>query len=585
LVAVIPLFITKCKAGDKISHKTSESIISIQQQDVWRFGYRSENWERIEAIQRYPLFSSKQPDWEILSQDEDPYVRAAVALAIARKRDAKLIHVIDRLLYDDFPFTCKCALWALQRMKSPLVKDPLLGVISSWEKLDKDFIVHDDSVLKLLKYAGLPIHLLDMSLPERQAWLKNFDVSTWNPGTKKPDRGPYWGGDGRTEITISFEKSYWNADDRMKMRLQAHRPKGGQAVKARIRGRGNWFAINGIGEISGSSEHAMRLNIESHLINLQPNESAEIEENLTTEKSLSPGIYLFIFWDHQSPRYCCFLARVQRSEAFEKRIPQLLQNIENSKIIELIGQQRVKAAVPKLIEIFRENGTKSDNPINFTIAQAFARIRDPRAIPVLLEYTHLRNWDVVGDTSIALREFGSLGFPYYERQILSWENTLTRYIATIPTKSYRDEPTLKSVEIRQMFALEMSLRLLGPNGSEQVDQARLNLVRKLTAKLQNHKYKDDLPIFVAFRAAISAIALNHPQQTIEAIWSVRDRRELSTELLSQLRWAKPEIAKPICTQLWQRLQEKPDKNPEFQTYLQKKVIPKIAPDLLSEDVP
>lgn len=105
---------------------TNGTTFAEQKDDEWRFGYRSESWKLIEAIQSYPLCSSKEPNWLKCSQDDDPYVRAAVALAIARKRDVKLIPVLDPLLFDEFPLTRKCALWALLRMGDPAIKDPWL---------------------------------------------------------------------------------------------------------------------------------------------------------------------------------------------------------------------------------------------------------------------------------------------------------------------------------------------------------------------------------------------------------------------------------------------------------------------------
>jgi len=597
-------------AGDE---STNGTTFTEQKDDEWRFGYRSESWKLIEAIQSYPLCSSKEPDWLKCSQDDDPYVRAAVALAISRKRDVKLIPVLDPLLFDEFPLTRKCALWALFQMEDPIIKDPLLNVIASWDKLGSDlFIVHDNILSFSFGKLRFPKRLLATSLLDRIARLEKFDVSTLHITPKKPDPRLYTMGDGRTQITASLEKSCWDAGDQPEIHLLAHRPdfrkdiKGkivdtptrlyvvnpnGQirtilkALKGRmIEGRGRWYAVTANGQtrtIVAFDDRRIRFDVKSDIVTWEPGVNTQIETKLKTPPI--PGVYLLNINDgHGHLQY--FLARTQRSESFEKTIADLLENIKNPGTIKLLGQHRVKAAVPRLIEIFRENGTKSDNPINFKIAEAFAQILDPRAIPVLLEYPHLRDWDVGGDTSRALREFGHLAYSYYEQRILAWENTLTRYIAAAKDKPYRDEPSLESPECREMFALEMSLRLLGPNGSQEADQARLNLVNRLTRELEDQKYKDDLPILVVFRAAILAIAPIHPQHTVEVIWNLRSSNRICSELISELRMRNPEVAKPICLVLWERLKNEPQEYPEFKRILQK-TLSRIAPELLTEGDP
>lgn len=596
-------------AGDE---STNGITFTEQKDDEWCFGYRSESWKLIEAIQSYPLCSSKEPNWSKCSQDDAPYVRAAVALAIARKRDVKLIPVLDPLLFDEFPLTRKCALWALLRMEDPAIKGPLLDVIGSWDNLGGDlFVVHDNILSFSFEKLRFPKRLLATSLLDRIARLEKFDVSTLQITPKKPDPRLYALMDGRTQITACLEKSCWDAGDQPKIHLLAHRPdirkdiKGkiidtptrlyvvnpnGQirtilkALKGRmIEGRGRWYAVTANGQtrtIVAFDDRRIRFDVKSDIVTWEPGVNTQIETKLKTPPI--PGVYLLnIHNGHTHREY--FLARVQRSESFEKTIPDLLENIKNPGTIKLLGQHRVKAAVPRLIEIFRENGTKSDNPVNFKIAGAFARIHDPRAIPVLLEYPHLRNWDIIGDTSRTLREFGPLAYSYYEQRILVWENTLTRYIAATKAKPYRDEPSLKSPECRQMFALEMSLRLLGPNGSEQVDEARLSLVRKLTGECENQKYQDELLILVVFRAAVLAIAPIHPQHTVEVIWNLRSSR-ICSELISKLRMRNPELAKPICSVLWERLKNEPQEYPEFKRLLQK-TLSRIAPELLTEGAP
>ncbi|MHC4193454.1 MAG: HEAT repeat domain-containing protein [Planctomycetota bacterium] len=572
-------------AWDGAGHKHSGATISRKQRDdPWRHGYRPQVWRLVEAIQRYPLFSHDEPDWESLSRHEDAHVRAAAMLGIARAQDAKLTPLVVPLLHDRSRLVSKFALWALSKQEDPRIKGPVLEALRSWEDLEMRFIEQNFFGSHILKCEGLPLHLLGLSLRQRQDWLDNFDASRWDLTFKQHDLGPEWGADGRTEAIICFDKSVWNAGDQVKMRLRGHRPKSEKAVRTRIRGYGDWFAINALGEVADVGEYAQRRNVESDLFWLEPNECEQIEENLTAKRPLWPGIYLFRFRTYQA-NDCSYLARVQRSEAFEKTIPELLENLESVKSIEIAGQQRVKAAVPKLIELFRENGAKPDNRINFRIADALARICDPRAVPILLEYPFLQGSCLVGDTSGALKEFGTLAYPYYEQRILAWERTISGYFCAVANKPDGWEPEGHGAEeLREIFGLEISLRLLGRSGSEEVNDSRLHMVLELARRLADKPYRKYAVVTVVLRAAVCAIAENHPEEAIEAIWVTRNTPETCCELLGGVREMSPAIAKPICVALWHSLQEEPQETTRVKSYL-RKILSRLAPEALDEQIP
>ena len=209
-LAIVPLPTAICNAADYATNESPESPTLIRQEnDPWQPDFKLESWQYIEILQKYPVLTSVEPDWQKLVYDDNPYVRAAVALAIGRARQPDLIPILSPLLLDEFLLTRKCALWALIRMKSPLIKEPLLQVISSWE----DLIEKTESppgfndIYTLFNKIGLPTKLLNISLIERQAWLQNFDAVAWNITFKK--RNPilqYSSLYKRTHINFSLEK-------------------------------------------------------------------------------------------------------------------------------------------------------------------------------------------------------------------------------------------------------------------------------------------------------------------------------------------------------------------------------------------
>ncbi|MCX5654616.1 MAG: HEAT repeat domain-containing protein [Planctomycetota bacterium] len=88
-------------------------------EDPWQPGYALEGWDRIAALQRYPLWDKTPPDWPTVCRDKDPLVRTAAALAIGRAADASLIQVLRPLLSDGHPLVRCWALRALLKIRSP----------------------------------------------------------------------------------------------------------------------------------------------------------------------------------------------------------------------------------------------------------------------------------------------------------------------------------------------------------------------------------------------------------------------------------------------------------------------------------
>jgi len=533
-------------------------------EDIWSPGHRIKAWDRIEAIQRYPLFSAEPPDWEALCKDKNPFVRAAAALGIGRTAQPKLLPLIFPLLEDDWPCVRKWALWALLQIDSPLIKQPLLRVISSWEKLDYYLPRMILVTAQYFQRVGLPADLESLPLSQRQAWLDRFDADAWKPAFIEEYDSLNWG-NGRTRVTMCLQSSHWDAGKPVHVRVRARRIGGTGTWKFRVtEGRGPWFSVSAQGEISRSDHYDQVLSFprdlegrQDHVVlAIDPDQSAETDLVLSSKrKPLPPGVYLFLAFRASAPVF----VRVRRGAEVEQKIPELTQNVTDTKTVEMLGEQRVKAAVPALVEAFPRS---TQSGLGFSIAKALGQIGDPAAVPVLLEHPRLRDWDVGGDTSRALKAFGQAAYPHYEKRIIGWKQELAQ---------------------GRGYALKMSLRLLGPNGSQQADRARLQILQELSQDKIELVGDGGLKLRV-FHAAVAATLAKHPQAAVEAMWAARHQPHwllLDRELTSLPRSS----ARPILEALWQRLQADPDDQRNVRLALLD-VSKRVAPEIpLSDERP
>ena len=179
--------------------------------DVWSPGHRAPEWERIDVMQRYPLFDAEvEPDWRAMCDDESPLVRAAAALSIGRIADATLVPLVAPLLKDEWPFTRQCALWALLRMETPLVKEPLLSAVGSWPSLELPPGTEGGALLNELP----PLNLAwARPLPYRREWVKIVNAAAW-------EVGPAGGG---PRIMPCLDASQWDSGDAVHFRVHVSR--------------------------------------------------------------------------------------------------------------------------------------------------------------------------------------------------------------------------------------------------------------------------------------------------------------------------------------------------------------------------
>jgi hypothetical protein len=548
--------------------------------DLWRSGYRSDSWRVIEDIQRYPMFTDESPDWEMLVDHNDPYVRVATIFAIARANDPNLIPLLTPLLLKGTQLDRNCGVFSLWSLQNSDIRTPILEIIGNWEDLrSANRLLRPLTMYDLFARLKLPTLLLDLSLSERKAWLETFDVSAWNPVLRRVDLGRESSYDHRSEVYMSLEKSHWDDGNTVKYKIGVCRPKGKMILDILVEARGEWSEISSTGKIRRA--HPRQISINRIIKELKPKELRKIEGLITHKKSLSPGVYMLRLLG--SMRYGYFIVRVQRSEEIENKIPELLEGIGQNKNIEILGEQRIQAAIPGLIKAFRENGLNKNNFVNGKIAMAFARIQDARAIPVMLEYPSIRGGDLISDTSGALGEFGAAAYPYYEKRILGWKKYIDRYVSSVDSKFKLLEPVFGATRNheRKLLSLMISLRLLGSNGSEKIQKARLELMLQLSQQIDDNTYQKYSLIVAVLANAVVANASVHTDQTIEAIWATRNSPRVCIKLLAELRREEKRVVKPIYAKLWQRLQKESQRNQKVESYL-REALTRIAPKLLNE---
>ncbi len=546
---------------------------SCTQTDPYAAGCALAEWSRIDQIQRYPLFDEQMPDWKDLSRDASPIVRAAAAIGIGRTEDASLVPLLIPLLDEEKPLIRCCALWALLQMESPEIKEPLLKAIGSWDELKMEVVGYD--FRSSWSRVGLPDDLPGMPLSRRQAWLEGFDQAGWQIDFKEPAFPT-------AHVVMCIKDSEMDSGDSLYVRTRIHNKTftkpaglslpmshGERKASSFLEGMGKWILISP-SLITKNEIYEKRLFFPGDIEAAEEDLDATIAVGdmktldftaITRNKPPDPGIYLLRAFGASHPVF----VRIRRNEAMEAQLPGLLADLAASgENVRLLSEQRVQAAVPTLIALFREKGNE-DGPLGFELADALARIGDVSAVPVLLERPSLQNNDLLGSTSGALHEFGEAAYPYYEEIILNWKQH------TAPGETHN---------------LETALTLLGPNGPEAVDQARLQLIKKFTQEAIEREHANSTERHAVngpLRAAVVASAPKHPNEAIEAIWAVKDNDTLCSSMLQSLTWSglRPQEARPIVEELWRRFQNEPQINPFTEKWLLR-IIQTHASDILLE---
>ncbi|HIJ65922.1 MAG TPA: PQQ-binding-like beta-propeller repeat protein [Candidatus Hydrogenedentes bacterium] len=564
-----------------------------EQADPFAPGCTTEEWARVTAVQRYPLYNASPPDWEALARDESSVVRAATALGIGRTEDADLVPLLLPLLEEGEPLTRHCALWALLNIESPAIKEPLLRVLGTWENLERG--ITDFELRPLWDRAGIPANLAESPLPHRRDWLEHFDAAQYGIDFIEPMYpGKY--------VILGLANSEIDAGDPLEVRVRVTKTAGSDASSIRLtEPQGRWYAIDRWLSHPGNDVYDNRLHFPADLLHadrdttVQLARAERVEMNLTVatnRKPLKPGVYLFkAFWSSHP-----VFVRVRRDTSIEQQLPELLGDVAEN--VEIFGDQRVRAAVPAMIELFEKRGAE-DGFLGFALAKALGQIGDPRAAPVLLAHPHLRNRDVRGDTSEDLREFGPGAFPHYEERILHWKKHIEREEGA--------------------YGLAIALNLLGSGGSKEVDEARLALIEMLLPEIakgppsirtvarargplgrigeaiksffrsllkRSAKKTSPDTLYQAkravFQAAIVASASKHPKEAAHAILSVRKQPALPRGAIDGLNRLTADQARPILSELLRRLRKRPGMRSRLQNAILQ-TIRRKAPEMLYDE--
>ncbi len=543
--------------------------------DPWASGYTLDGWDRIAALQRYPVLDEQPPDWQAVTRDADPLVRTAAAMAIARAPDAALIPVLHPMLTDEHPLVRCWALRALLEIRSPRIREPLLEVLATWE----DFATDDGRGFEFSR-VGLPYDMAKRPLQDRREWVERF-APAWKLDTAGPLReGGVW-----LEATVCPEASEIDAGEPIVLRFRVLAEGNEKWLSLSLGGMfGSWHPVDADSRSTARDIYDKRLQFPHDMgepkrdkIELAPGMNGPFDLTiLTSNRPPLPGVYLF-----DTLHGATMLIRVRRSAEFEKRIPALLKAPLDAEAAKTLGQQRVRAAVGPLVEAFRASG--GSGPMAFAAAGALGQIGDPAAAPVLLDRPRLRDNDRFGDTSGALRMLGKAAWPECERRILSWGGRLSG---------------------ERAYGLVLSLRLLGPNGSEATDRARREMIGELAADLESGKAPNTIrrlvdkmmgnwgsgpaspwedPRWHVLWAAVGAVAPEQPDVVVEAVTRLAGRPELAERLLREAlhRRCPPDVKEQIVRDLWALLKLRPGDDP-LRTALTP-VLSRMAPQVFAAE--
>jgi hypothetical protein len=458
----------------------SSEEVSISKEDPWRYGYISDSWETIESIQQYPLINTKEPDWEVLSASEDPFIRTAVALSIGRTKNPELIPILEPLLSDAFSLTRTSAFWALVQMRHPATNRLLESFYSKWGK------------------RGIIFH--------------NYELSS---GIYYDLHSPY---NGRKQLSFSLRKSVWNRGLKGDEQIIARwiKDNGSGKIIAQAHKTPVEYKNDDIDAVSGSTVY-----VNSNLVEVDSTGTtlaSELLKERQYKSELYPGVYLYEVLSDKPDNI--FLVRIQRSKEVEEKIPKVLKGDLDREAHEFLGKYKVRAAVPRLIEIIEENSEKFTDEDNYHYSSVLAGIGDPRAIPVLLKNTcgcH-RGLDSYGFSfrSSGLLEilegFGAVAYPYCAEQVLKWREILN------------------SDDHRSIHVLEDCLQFADERTQGELNDVFLSLAKKLTEDLlgqEKGSCQDGYFQLSMLANSIEVVERFHPEEAAEIIWKLRDHPRLN----------------------------------------------------------
>lgn len=539
-----------------------------QAEDVWRSGYAMPAWRQVEALQRHPVVEAiPARDLAESCRHLDRGVRAAACLAIGRGGDERHLPLVVERLEDHSPLVRRCALWALLQMHDPAVKRPLLNVLANWSGLEEwDHKWPGLTYSRHLPRLGLPKDLLTTNTPreERRQWIAEFDAAAW----RIPPGG--WPADPYRVPPLAFqpgvERSEIDAGETLAIILR--QVSGDQEDFQYYDPSLSMYRLIAASDLAPERSHCdgnLGFGVGAIAIErktaLTDGEQAGYRLTLKTDPAkLLPGVYLMHLSDLVSP----LLIRVRRSATVEATIGTLLNQVPAPGAVEQLGQLRVQAAVEPLLQAYRQSRGQG----GFVISGALAEIGDPAAVPVLLDYPKLLEYDGIAYAFRDLMGMGEAAWPACKGRVLQWKELLAQ---------------------QRMELLEIALRVLEEDPSATVADLRWEIVQALEEEQVDFAAAEDCQKLLVLTTALLPCARVDAKRFVEAVWAFHDRPGTFGWLIHT--WRRDD-ARPfersddgwIAQELQRRILTLPPETiPEAGLLTQN--LARVAPPEVSEDAP
>lgn len=274
-----------------------------------------------------------------------------------------------------------------------------------------------------------------------------------------------------------------------------------------------------------------------------------LTEAFVNDAPLGPGLYLIHSDNAGSP----FFIHVRRTEELESEIPRLIASLPNPTAVRRLGYLRSHDAVPSLVQAYLNTaplqadspmiGMGGEMPVSFTILHSLVAIRDPRAIPAILQ----RPWYSIpctsGTVEAFVAKFGEAARPHLERCLLNWKDAKTA-----------DEWT----------CIQIAINLLGGTMSEEAEASCEEMMD--TVIRQANSTPKSVPGFRCLEAYLLLTAKQSPERLEMPLWRLRHQRDLSSSLLHTIRLKIAPKQRDACRELVRKLWRRADKTqdaPEF----------------------
>jgi hypothetical protein len=429
-----------------------------------------------------------------------------VALAIGRTKNPELIQILEPLLSDAFSLTRTSAFWALVQMRHPATNGILEIFLSEWD----DRVIFHNYELGIEKYYDLYDPLEDKKLLER--------IISY-PGRTK---GNFL--NNKNQLSFSLRKSVWNSGLKGDEQIIARgiKDNGSGKIIAHAHKTPVEYKNDDIDAVSGSTVY-----VKSNLVEVDSTGktlASELLKERQYKPELYPGVYLYEVLSDKPDNI--FLIRIQRSKEVEGKIPEVLESEFDKEALEFLGNYKVRAAVPKLIETIEKNSEKFTDEDNQLYLSALVGIGDTRTIPVLLKYSCGCHWHEDSPWYFSsrgligiLERFGSVAYPYCMEQVLKWREILN------------------SDDHRSIHVLEDCLQFASERTQGELNDVFLSLVGKLTEDLLGHEKEscqDGCLQLGMLANSIEVVERYHPEEAAEIIWKLRDHPLLKDCLLRRV---------------------------------------------------